>query len=96
MRQDELDYYENHFMDTQRQGIVYMPMIYTAYGRRHPSATKMSKHAATMVTRQQGQANAMGLLSHSLAQTDGSRSLAPSGPNDQGLHAQVGSTHIRG
>ena len=64
MRQDKLDYYEDHLADLERQGIVYMPMIYTAYGRRHPSATKMLKHAATMVTRQRGQANAIGLLSH--------------------------------
>ena len=51
MRQDKLDHYEEHLNDLLAQGIVYMPMTFTAYGRRQPSATKMLKHAATTVAR---------------------------------------------
>ena len=64
MRQDKLDYYEPHLADLESQGIVYMPMVFTAYGRRIPNATKMLKHAATTVARQRGYATANGLLKH--------------------------------
>ena len=62
MRQDKLDYYEQHLPDLEAQGIAYMPMTFTAYGRRHPSATKMLIHAATKVARQRGQVATKGLL----------------------------------
>ena len=64
MRRDKLDYYENHLVELERQGIVYAPMTFTAYGRRHPDATNMLKHAATKVVRQRGRAAARGLLKY--------------------------------
>ena len=64
MTQGKLDSHEKHVSDLDSHGIVYMPMIFTAYGRRHPSATKMLKHAATTVARQRGYANVSGLQSH--------------------------------
>ena len=64
MRQDKLDYYETHLEDLARQGIIYSPLIFTAYGRRHPSATKMLQHAAMTVARQRGYASASGLKKH--------------------------------
>ena len=62
MRRDKLDYYESHFAELERQGIVYAPMTFTAYGRRHPDATNMLQHAATKVVRQRGRTAARGLL----------------------------------
>ena len=44
MMQDKLTRYEEHLEDLERQGIVYKPMIFTAYGRRHPSATCSTMH----------------------------------------------------
>ena len=35
MVQDKLAYYADQLEDLARQGIVYKPMIFTAYGRRH-------------------------------------------------------------
>ena len=64
MLQEKLDYYGDHLDDLAQQGIVYKPMIFTAYGRRHPSATNMLNHAATTVARQRGYANAKGLRRH--------------------------------
>ena len=49
---------------TLQQGIVYEPIVFTAYGRRHPSATNMINHAATIVARQRGYANAKWLQKH--------------------------------
>jgi hypothetical protein len=61
MRQNKLDYYGEHLEDLSRRGIVYKPMTFTAYGRRHPCSTNMLHHAATTVARQRGYANAKGL-----------------------------------
>ena len=61
MRQDKLAYYEVHLDDLDRQGISYQPFTVTAFGRRHPSATKMLRQAAAKVARQQGIVNAKGL-----------------------------------
>ena len=64
MLQEKLNYYEDHLEDLAQQGIIYKPMIFTAYGRRHPSATNMINHAATTVARQRGYATANGLQRH--------------------------------
>jgi hypothetical protein len=64
MRKDKLDYYEAHLEDLARQGIVYKPMTFTAYGRRHPDATNMLHIAATTVARQRGDSSAIGLQKH--------------------------------
>ena len=64
MRQEKLDYYEIHLPDLERQGIIYAPMTFTTYGRRHPCATKMLTQAATAVARQRGCANTHGLRRH--------------------------------
>ena len=64
MRKDKLDYYEVHLEDLERQDILYKPMTFTAYGRRHPSATNMLKCAATAVARQRGSSSTVGLQKH--------------------------------
>jgi len=64
MRRDKLDYYEPHLEDLLRQGIVYKPLTFTAYGRRHPDATNILHYAATAVARQRGGSSAIGLQKH--------------------------------
>ena len=64
MLQDTLANNADPLEDFDRQGIAYKPMIFTAYGRRHPRATNMLHHAATTMARQRGYANANGLQTH--------------------------------
>jgi hypothetical protein len=64
MRRDKLDYYEPHLEDLLRQGIVYKPLTFTAYGRRRPDATNILHYAATAVARQRGGSSAIGLQKH--------------------------------
>ena len=54
MRADKVDKYSRHREDLELQGIVYEPLILSAYGRRHPNATNMIKLAAAKAARRQG------------------------------------------
>ena len=46
--------YERHREDLELQGIVYEPLILSAYGRRHPNATNMLKLVAAKAARRRG------------------------------------------
>ena len=62
MRIDKLQKYEDHREDLAVQGIKYEPVIFSAYGRRHPKATDMIKFAASRAARRRGWSNIAGLL----------------------------------
>ena len=51
MRMEKLHKYETHRDDLAAQGIVYEPVIFSAYGKRHPRATEMIKFAAFRAAR---------------------------------------------
>ena len=53
--------YAPHFNDLQSQGIVFEPLIVSAYGRRHPRATQLIDTAAQRAARRRGWSNAAGL-----------------------------------
>ena len=54
--------YEAHRGDLAQQGIVYEPIIFSAYGRRHPRTTDMLKLAASKAARRRGWSKTGGLL----------------------------------
>ena len=54
MRTDKIDKYAPHRDDLASQGICFEPAIFSAYGRRHPSATKMIKFSVAKATRRHG------------------------------------------
>ena len=54
--------YEPHREDLASQGIVYEPIIFSAYGRRHPRTTDMLKLAASKAARSRGWSKTGGLL----------------------------------
>ena len=62
MRIDKHIKYAAHRDDLEAQGIVYEPLIFSAYGRRHPQTTDMLKFAASRAARRRGCSNAKGLL----------------------------------
>ena len=62
MRMDKLHKYAAHRDDLAAQGIVYEPIIFSAYGRRHPKATDMIKFAASRAARRRGWSTATGFM----------------------------------
>ena len=57
----KVERYSAHSSDLEAQGIVYEPMIFSSYGRRHPRTTNMLKVAATRAARRRGWSSAAGL-----------------------------------
>ena len=62
MRIEKHQKYEPHREDLAAQGIIYEPIIFSAYGRRHPQTTDMLKFAASRAARRRGWLKAGSLL----------------------------------
>ena len=62
MRVEKIEKYDPHREDLAAQGIRYEPIIFSAYGRRHPQTTDMLKFAASRAARRRGWSKASGLL----------------------------------
>jgi hypothetical protein len=62
MRVTKIERYERHRDDLATQGIVYQPVIFSAYGRRDLNANSMINHAAVRAARQRGWSNSTGFL----------------------------------
>ena len=62
MRADKLEKYEPHRDDLAAQGVIYEPLIFSCYGRRHPRTTDMLKLAASRAARCRGSSKSGGLL----------------------------------
>ena len=57
----KVEKYAPHFSDLQTQGVVDEPIIFSAYGRRHPRATQLIHTAALRAARRRGWSSAAGL-----------------------------------
>ena len=62
MRSDKIIKYAPHLEDLRVQGIIFQPAIFSAYGRRHPSATQMIKLSVAKAIRRRGNVGGERLL----------------------------------
>ena len=61
-KREKLDHYGDILGELERQGIVYAPAVFSAYGRRHPDVTKMLLEAARRAARHRGCATPNALM----------------------------------
>ena len=62
MRVTKMEKYAEHRQDLLDQGIMYEPIIFSAYGRAETRANELLKLAAAKAARQRGMASSTGLL----------------------------------
>ena len=62
MVEDKLAYYADVLPELERKGITYSPIIFSRFGRRHGTTSKIMNEAASRAARFRGQSNAKQIM----------------------------------